>query len=142
MNVFYFTITFTVSTILIIRIMSSTFSAYRRTRYQNQIAINNQQVIRDAQSKEKSLIKKIESFIKEKLTDTERDGITVDTVCERITAGDALVCAMFRKDPTKQSFWTKPPRSNGSRRISHLPYANFPRMGMVPSSFSTGLCAS
>jgi hypothetical protein len=106
MNLFYFTITFTLSIILIIRIistMSTTFSAYRRSRYQNQIAVNNQQVIRDAQSKEKTLVKKIESFIKEKLTDTERDGITVDTVCERITTGDALICAMFRKDPTKQS---------------------------------------
>lgn len=86
-----------------IRTMATTFSEYRKSCYQNQISKNTQQVIQDAQSRNKTLIKKIESFRLEKLTDTERESITVDMVCERIIANDPFICAFFRKDPTKQS---------------------------------------
>jgi hypothetical protein len=83
--------------------MTTTFSAYRRICYQKQIAANRQLVVQEAMSRNKGLIKKIESYRQEKLTDAERDTNTVDTVCERIIQGDTLISAFFSKDPTKQS---------------------------------------
>jgi len=88
---------------IIIRTMNTTFNQYRKACYQERIHQNNLEVVKDATKRSKPFLKKIESFRQEKLTDIEREVMTVDVICQRIIAGDPLVCALFRKDPTKQS---------------------------------------
>jgi hypothetical protein len=82
--------------------ISTTFASFLAQRYQLLLVANDAEIIAMAETRDKSLISKIESFRSKKLTGSEATMLTPDIILERIRT-DPLVRAHFRKDPGKQS---------------------------------------
>lgn len=82
--------------------MIPSYSHYLEQRCQEYLAANDAEMLAAVQTKDKDLLYRIQSFRKEKMTESERSIYTEEVILERIRT-DPLTRAQFRKDPTRQT---------------------------------------
>jgi len=84
----------------------TTFSAFLEKRFQTLLKENDIAVLASIASRDKDLLKRIENFRKEKMTEEERLANTVDSILETMKTY-APLRAQFRKDATRQTIHEK-----------------------------------
>ena len=82
------------------------FNSFLENKIKASKKINDQDTIEQAERKDKELVKKVEKYRLNELTEEERSIKTVDVILQSIIT-DIITRSIFRKDPTKQSIHEK-----------------------------------
>ena len=101
--------------------------------YHEQRVVNDEVCLRDARLKNKALLKKINEHRNHKMTEAEREAMTVDAMLEQIQT-NPVVRSFFRKDPSRQSIHEK-------AQISWIGAHRYPDFRKLPAD-QGGLCLS
>ena len=86
--------------------MNSTFSKFLESYFQSHLKENGLAIQASIASRDKDLVKRIENFRRDKMTEEERATTTVDSILEEMKTSQVLR-AQFRKDVTRQTIHEK-----------------------------------
>lgn len=80
----------------------TSFDLFLKEQINKQIKINDLEILKDVETKNSNLIKKITNFLSYKITENEKNNISIEDILNMIKT-NLIIRAMFRKDAIKQS---------------------------------------